>query len=93
MASQLLNLQGWRALPFNSDRYTLKWTYNEVYKDYELLHNRNKHDKVQMYYNHMKSNKLVKKDQFHLLTRGMGGQHVRVSSFIPQTFLLQGEKE
>ena len=46
-----------------SHKFTLKWTYNENYHDYEYLRNKNKGEKIpQAYYNHIKGNKLVKKD-------------------------------
>ena len=63
MVSELLIAQGWRALPMQSDRFALKWTYNECYSDYEAVRNRNRRDKNgRIFYNHIKNNNLVKKD-------------------------------
>ena len=68
LVSKFLLSQGWRQASISSDYYTLKWTYNESLREYEILKNSNKKGKVYKYFNHIQNNLLVTKSGFHSIS-------------------------
>ena len=73
----------------SSDYYTLKWTYNESLREYEILKNFSKKGKnLYKYFNHIQNNLLVTKSGFHTIGYKLLERGIRIHEFIPLTFEL-----
>lgn len=89
LVGKFLLSQGWRQCSLNSEYSTLKWTYNESLREYEIMKNQNKKgQKVQKFYNHIQNNLLVTKNGLHSLGYGLTEAAVKIDRFIPKTFIL-----
>ena len=69
LVSKYLLEQGWKQAAVSSEYYTLKWTYNESLREYEILKSHNKKGKNGCkYFNHIQNNLLVTKSGFHTIS-------------------------